>query len=404
MKRLKKILFWLHLVLGVAGGLVIATLAFTGAMMAFEPQILELVDHKANVVQSVPGVPRLTAQELLDRAKAKYPEKRSGGLVLSSDPTEPVLVQVAGAHALSIHPQTGEIVGERTPSNFFTKMLLLHIRLSAGKTGGWIITVSNVFFLLLCVTGLYLWWPKTWAVVRNVARFNFKLKGNAFHWNLHNVAGFWALAVLLVITTTGLIMSYTWASDLIYTLTGSAKPQPAPVVKLAPDAPRYPINEAVIQADKIAPGWQTLAVLVPGQRSGTYTLIVREAGAGESERSRLYLHGGTGEVLRWEPYKDYSLGRKLRTFVLPLHQGSIAGLSGRILAFTACFAALTLVVTGYVLTWKRFAAWRARRAVARAKLREGVSTAPEPLGLPAAARASATAVTSNNPTLARSSP
>ena len=137
-------------------------------------------------------------------------------------------------------------------------------------------------------------------------------------------------------------------------------------MKLADDAPRYPIDDAVAQADKIAPGWQTAAVLPPGRRSGAYTLIIREAGHGENQRSRLYLHGSTGEVLRWDPYKDYSLARKLRGYVLPVHQGSILGLPGRIVAFAACLVTLVLVVTGYVLAWKRFAAWRQRRAPAPA--------------------------------------
>lgn len=383
MKRLRKIFFWLHLVLGAAGGLVIATLAFTGAAMAFEPQILGFLEPNAGSVELVPGAPRLTPQELLDGVKAKYPDKRPGGLVLSADPQKPVLVQVAGAHAVSVHPQTGDIVAERTPSNFFTIMLLLHIRLSSGTAGNWIVTLSNVFFILLCVTGLYLWWPKTWRAVRGVTRFNFKLKGRLLHWNLHNVVGFWSLAVLFVISVTGLMMSYRWASDILYTISGTPRPEPAPVVKLADDAPRFPLDDAVARAGEIAPGWQTAAVLPPGRRSGAYTLIIRESGAGENERSRLYLHGGTGEVLRWDRYEDFSTARKLRGYVLPLHQGSLFGLPGRIVAFAACVAALALVVTGYVLAWKRLAAWRKRRAAERAA--RPAKAAPESLPVPSAA-------------------
>ncbi|WP_438480021.1 PepSY-associated TM helix domain-containing protein [Oleiharenicola lentus] len=387
MKLFKRILFWVHLVLGVAGGLVIAMLALTGAAMAFEPQILDLIEPHANAVTLIEGAPRLTAQQLLDGVKAKFPDKSPGGLVLSSEPTKPVLVQVAGAHAVSVHPQTGEIVSERTPSNFFTVMLLLHIRLSSGAVGNWIVTVSNVFFILLCITGLYLWWPKTLRAMKSVTRFNFKLKGKAFHWNLHNVSGFWALAVLFIISVTGLMMSYRWASDIFYTASGAPKPEPAPVVKLADGTPRYPLNDAVAQADAIAPGWETTAVLPPGRRSGAYTLIIREAGHSENQRSRLYLHGGTGEVLRWDQYKNYSHARKLRNYVLPLHQGSIGGVPGRFIAFAACITALTLVITGYVLTWKRFAAWRTKRAIARVKpkARAPEISTPDELPAPSAA-------------------
>lgn len=368
MNVLKKILFWSHLVLGVAGGLVIATLAFTGAAMAFEPELLKIFDARTQVAAPVPGIPPLSAQQLLDRAKAAFPEKKPGGLVLSADPAAPVVVQLAGAHAAYLHPQTGEILGERTPSNFFTVMLLLHIRLSSGEVGNWIITVSNVFFVLLCLTGLYLWWPKAWrlSALRAITRPNFKLRGKALHWNLHNVAGIWALAVLFLISFTGLMMSYPWAANLPYTLTGTSRPADPPKVKLDEKAPRFSLDSAVAAATARAPGWQTLAVIFPGARNGVYRLLLREADAPhERARSTLYLHGSTGAELSWEPYREFNLGRRIRSHVLPLHMGTIAGVPGRVIAFTACLAALTLVFTGYVLTWKRLAAWRARRAAAR---------------------------------------
>lgn len=381
MKRLKPILFWLHLVLGVAGGLVIAMLALTGAAMAFEPQIMDLIEPAGVSVPLTDGAPRLTPQQLFDGVKARFPDKQPGGLVLSRRPDEPVVVQVAGAHAVWVHPQTGEIVSERTPSNFFTLMLRLHVRLSSGEVGNWIVTISNICFLLLCLTGLCLWWPKTRNALRNASRLNFRLKGRALHWNLHNVAGIWSLAVLVLITITGLMMSYRWASDALYTLSGTPKPEPAPTVKLADNAPRYPLNDAVAQADKFAPGWQTVAARPPGRRSGAFTLIIREAGAGETQRSRLYLHGGTGEVLRWDQYRNFTTARKLRGYVLPLHQGTIGGLPGQVVAFLACLAALALVVTGYVLAWKRFAAWRKRRVSAKAPTTADVplpAVAPNP--------------------------
>jgi uncharacterized iron-regulated membrane protein len=230
--------------------------------------------------------------------------------------------------------------------------------------GNWIVTLSNVFFLLLCATGLYLWWPKAWrlSALRAIARPNFKLTGKAFHWNLHNTAGIWSLAFLFLISLTGLMMSYRWASNLPYTLTGTARPTEPPVVKLDPKAPRFPIDDAVRAATARAPGWSTLAVIAPGARSGAYRLRITEADAAHpGARSTLYLHGGTGAELLWDSYRDANLGRKIRGYVLPIHMGTVWGVPGRALAFLACLAALVLVVTGYVLTWKRLVAWRARR-------------------------------------------
>ena len=42
---LRRLVFWLHLVVGVIAGLVILVLAVTGALLAFEPQILAAADR-----------------------------------------------------------------------------------------------------------------------------------------------------------------------------------------------------------------------------------------------------------------------------------------------------------------------------------------------------------------------
>jgi uncharacterized iron-regulated membrane protein len=55
--------------------------------------------------------------------------------------------------------------------------------------------------------------------------FNARLRGNARHWNWHNVIGFWCSTVLIVLTLSAAGMSYPWANDLLYTLTGGEPPR-----------------------------------------------------------------------------------------------------------------------------------------------------------------------------------
>ena len=58
----------------------------------------------------------------------------------------------------------------------------------------------------------------------NQPDFNRPLTGKARDWNWHNVIGFWSSSVLVVLTLTAAVMSYPWANDLLYTLTGSEPP------------------------------------------------------------------------------------------------------------------------------------------------------------------------------------
>lgn len=352
--------------------------------MALEPELMAAFDRGSRSIKPLPDAPRLSASQLLDRVAEERPEFEPHGMIILSDPTKATRIRVARSHQLSMHPQTGEILGERTPNNFFTWMLRIHVRLSAGEIGNWIVTLSNVFFIILCVTGLYLWWPKTRAALKRMVRFNFKLRRRAFHWHLHNVVGFWSFAVLLLIAFTGLMLSYRWASNLPYTLTGSARASFPERVTLEEGTPYFPVDDAVAAAFARMPNLSRLSIFFPSPTRGTYrSFILDEDPPHPYASSRLYLHGATGEELTWESYHEFNIGRTIRSFVLPLHMGTVAGLPGRLAAFAACIAAIALVVTGYVLTWQRF-----RRRKAKPDHRSSKKQIRQPVSAPRARSAS----------------
>ena len=62
------------------------------------------------------------------------------------------------------------------------------------------------------------------ARIETEPRFQFHLRGKARDWNWHNVIGFWSSGVLVVLTLTAAVMSYQWANNLLYTLTGNEPP------------------------------------------------------------------------------------------------------------------------------------------------------------------------------------
>ena len=88
----------------------------------------------------------------------------------------------------------------------------------------------NVAFLVLAISGLYLWWPRKWSreAWRAITAMRFNLKGKARDWNWHNAVGFWTAPILIVLTLTAMPISYRWAGDLIYKVTGSTPPTNAP--------------------------------------------------------------------------------------------------------------------------------------------------------------------------------
>jgi uncharacterized iron-regulated membrane protein len=412
-KRLKKILFWIHLVLGLAGGLVIAVLAFTGAALAFEPQIRDVTEqHLRFAPPPAVGAMRLPPGSLIVRAEESTTGKKATSIVLESAADSPAVVQLGRGHTVYLNAYSGAVLGQITSRGFFGLMLDIHRRLAFGPVGENIVGAANVSFSLLCLTGLYLWWPRTVRALRTAAWPRLSLRGKALHWNLHNAIGVWALPVLVAVSLTGLVFSYTWAGDLIYTLTRTTKPtrEPAAVTRFDGAQP-ISLDAAWRMAENQSPGWQRISHVVPAApesisdvTAAPWVFSILEADAPHhTARTRLVIDPYAAQIVAWEPFSSWNLGRQIRSFVLPVHMGYVFGLPGQIVVFAASLGALVLVVTGFTLSWKRLSAWRTRRRTANS--RRAVSTClPFPVAstteaqLPARVAASAQAVGSENHT------
>ena len=68
-------------------------------------------------------------------------------------------------------------------------------------------------------------------------------------------------------------------------------------------------------------------------------------------------------MVKAEPYSGLSRGRRWRLWVRFGHTGELLGWPGQTVAFLSTLAALLLAWTGVSLSLRRWAGWRARRAV-----------------------------------------
>jgi uncharacterized iron-regulated membrane protein len=90
--------------------------------------------------------------------------------------------------------------------------------------------------------------------------------------------------------------------------------------------------------------------------------IQESDGLPPNPRSQLTLDPVTAEVKKWEPASGQNLGRKVRSWVAPIHTGQAWGVPGQIVACLGALGATVLVWTGLSMAWRRFAQ-RNRRAV-----------------------------------------
>lgn len=111
--NLRKIVFWLHLSAGVVAGTVIFLMSLTGALLAFERQIVTFAERHIHTVQrsSYPG-PRLDLDTLMAAARAAFPDDTPSAVTLSAEPMGVVIISFGRDRNVFVDPYTGAVLGE----------------------------------------------------------------------------------------------------------------------------------------------------------------------------------------------------------------------------------------------------------------------------------------------------
>ncbi|MFT3746227.1 MAG: PepSY-associated TM helix domain-containing protein [Pyrinomonadaceae bacterium] len=374
MKIFRKTLFWLHLIAGVLGGIVILIMCVTGAALSFEKNIQENVEYNQRFV--TPGEKRLTEQELLAKVLEHKPTAKPSSMAVSADPAASVTFALGREGSVFVDPYTGAILGEGNKSvrSFFGTMTDLHrwIALSGdGRPVGKAITgACNLMFLFLAISGIYIWMPRkfSWKHLRPVLWFRSTESGKARDFNWHNTIGFWTSLVLIILTMTGAVISYQWAGNLLYTITGNDVPAPQ---AQAPPNPNPPAEQAFVIPENInaiwsrasaqAEGWKSISLRLPTTKDAVFTID-----EGKSwnifARSTLTLDAASGEVAKWDQYEKRNAGQQLRTWSRFTHTGESFGMVGQIIGFIACIGGAFLVYTGFALALRRLSGWMRKRS------------------------------------------
>jgi uncharacterized iron-regulated membrane protein len=378
MKALRKIIFWCHLLTGVTAGLIILSMSVTGVLLAYERQITAWADMRDyRTAPPSAGATHLPIETLLAGVREARPDITPTAITLRADPTAPAAIGLTGGRSIFVNPYTGEVLGEGSKKvrDFFRAITDWHRWLGAQgasrATTRAITGACNLGFLFLVMSGFYMWWPRTWRwpQVRNVIWFKRGLAGRARDFNWHNVIGFWVVIPLFIVVLSAVVISYTWAGNLVYRLVGETPPAPraAPAQPAGnttgapPDIPLDGLNRLWSLAEQQTTGWQSISLRLPSPADESVTFTIDRGDGGQPQkRSQLALDRKTSEVVRWEPFSSYTPGRKLRSILRFAHTGEVAGIIGQTVAGLASAGGALLVVTGLALALRRLRAWRMR--------------------------------------------
>jgi uncharacterized iron-regulated membrane protein len=366
---LRKTFFWLHLGAGLTAGAIVFIMSVTGVLLMYEKQIIAWAERDLRLLPPE-GAPRLPLTTLLSKVLESGEGELPVSIAVRSDPEAPVSISLGRGRSLFVNPYTGDSLGEgnQRVRKFFRTVTDWHRWLGASvesrPTGKAFTGAANLAFLFLVGSGFYLWWPRSlrWSSIRNVIFFRRGLSGKARDFNWHNTIGFWSAVPLFVIVLSGVVISYPWAGDLLYRVTGSEPPPrrteaPRTAGNTAPP-PAPPdfrgLDEGFAIAAAHVPGWKIITVRFPAAPEGPWPFSI-DRGTGVRPDLRLQLTvDRTGEIVRSEPYSGQVPAQKIRGWLRFLHTGEALGIPGQTVAGAVSLGAAFLVFTGVCLSWRRF--------------------------------------------------
>ena len=317
---------------------------------------------------------RLSASEIIEKVGRQNPNTKPSGITFQNDKTSAAIVSLGREGQFFVNPYTGEITGEGAKGwrGVFRVIEDAHrwLALSGdGRTVGKSLNdAANLLFLFLAISGLYIWFPRnlSWRSFKSVLWFRRGLKGKARNFNWHNTIGFWTSLVLIILTLTGAIISYQWAGNLLYTLTGNEVPQQQPRPPNQTEKTEFVLPENLDEMFAKAENqtaWKTISLRLPVTNDSAVFTIDEGIYWNKFGRSTLTIDAKTLEVSKWESYGEQNSARQLRSWARFTHTGETFGFLGQFIAFLACIGGAFLVWTGISLALRRFQNWRSKNSV-----------------------------------------
>ncbi|PLK46374.1 PepSY domain-containing protein [Emticicia sp. TH156] len=371
-KKNNGIKYWLgkiHLWGGLVSGIVVFIVSITGCLFVFEEEIRDLTLRKYRFVEPSKSA-RVSLATIETEAKRAFPDKKIDQVRVFSDATRAVIVKLADAkakpakgnkeekeyrkEAFGFNPYTGALLGRYNLEYDFMHLVEdTHKSLLLGETGKWIIKINVVVFLVMLLSGLYLWWPRK----RNQRRFaftvNFKSKFQVLNYSLHNVLGFYFLLPLFVITMTGIWWAIKPVQKITYAALGQKMPEQKKTISIYQPGKVFSPDDALSSVALAYGGWKEAHINFAKNDKETIKVNLKYPYQIYKKSNVFEFDQYSGAVLKTELFKDYSTADKLKHSNRDLHTGQNFGFAGKLLAFIASLFAASLPVTGFLIWYQR---------------------------------------------------
>jgi uncharacterized iron-regulated membrane protein len=402
-RRLRPVVQRLHRWISFAAGLILLVVVLSGAALVLDPEIHRWLN--ADLYQSTETADPIGPQRALNAVERELPDHESADVAW-----ERGIWKVYDAdyiHAAHVDPGTGEVLGVSSEAGGvmgflknlhmcglgckeypgFVPFLNDRVQVLGNDrhltVGGLILALSAVILLLLCVSGIVLWWPGRRRLRRGfqVRRAN-RYKTN---YDLHKLVGLAAIPFLALWAISGAGFELKQIGQAWYALLPGSEPGPTPAFASEPKRERaiapegrdreITMREAAAIGERAVPDSRLVSVSVPDPQDKASFYSVWVANGSDPYEYSLWPGGVEIRVDRYsgrakpgygDPTDDQPVSQTIwEEWNFALHAGVPFNPGWRSAWLVFGLAPLLLAITG-ITTWliRRRGRRRKRRAKA----------------------------------------
>lgn len=389
---------------------VLILLALSGAIYLFDLEFGGWWNRAHQTVAAGTATLPLARQEAL--VAGAYPGATVRAVRLPRSRQEAAIwtVQTRAGPARDVYldPYRGTITGTADPAlQPMAIVRRVHGTLLGGTVGSYVVELVACWTLVMMVTGIWLWWPRTWKA-KGVVVPRLSATGRRFWRDLHSIPAIFNAVFVILLVLTGLPWSVFWGpqfarlGDVVPFVAASPNFRAAPKAdgRLAADPhamhraqaadPALPWairhsamptgsgmgRAGIADVERLLPALDTprwgggVRITYP-HAAGDVFILSYVPDKAEGQRT-IYLDPGTGRIIGNVGWANYSPVARAVEWGVMTHMGRQYGLANQLANLAVCLVLIGSTLAGLTLWWKR----RPKGRLAAPELRHGERLPP----------------------------
>jgi len=353
--RLRRLWLNLHLWLGIGLAVLLVPISLSGSLLVWSDNVDALVNPARYAVTAGPSQP--PSALLASAAAALGQGFQPIAVRMPEDAGWPATVTAreerrgerAGGRprllTVYLDPATGRVLDKAEFRNSLVGFLhRFHENLTIPQySGRSVVGWAGVGMLLLSLSGIYLWWPRSAGFLRGL-RWR---RGPAVSFNLHHLFGFWIAIPLAVVSATGIYLGFPQQGRMLLSSVAPLTPPErsafnAPLLAV----PRIDADRAMEIAQTGVAGTRVAAIFLPTQQSHAWRVQLRSGGS--EVLTSVLVDDRSGALSPMVPQSGDTIAQWIRW----IHEGSHFGVLWKLLVFLCGILPTVFVVTGTMI-WLR---------------------------------------------------